>query len=273
MVVQLLSAEEQEGIKLPDLVQVAWPEGTDSHTALDPEFQDDSRDITGEVAGNIHREEYDDFWSSQLQPDLWTARVRAEGHKLSFIGDQWPEEYHERNNKSVAEDPEFTWQQLTDWERKGVVLRSATKPHCVSPLSVSSREVMQEVKKRLCLDLSRHINKLIKQEQVKLSGLDKALDILLPGDWQATYDLVSAYHHIRIHPDHRTLLRCCVPNPDSGEDIYFVFACMPFGLSTATHVLTRMTKPICVFATRNGIRHLIFIDDGKVNGENKAALL
>ena len=48
---------------------------------------------------------------------------------------------------------------------------------------------------------------------------------------------------------------------------------MLFGLSTATHVLTRLTKPICVFITRHGIRHTIFIDDGKVNGADKEILL
>ena len=84
---------------------------------------------------------------------------------------------------------------------------------------------------------------------------------------------MSAYHHVKIHPDHHTLLGCCVPHPDTGEDVYFVFACMPFGLSTATHVLTRLTKPICLYITRHGIRHTIFIDDGKVNGADKEILL
>ena len=48
---------------------------------------------------------------------------------------------------------------------------------------------------------------------------------------------------------------------------------MPFGLSTATHVLTRITKPICVYITKHGIRHTIFINDGKVNGADQKILL
>ena len=76
-----------------------------------------------------------------------------------------------------------------DWKDKGVTRISKTKPHCVSPLTVSLRDMEEETKKRLCLDLSRHINKLIRKEQVKLSSLDKALEILLPGDTQAVYDL------------------------------------------------------------------------------------
>ena len=117
----------------------------------------------------------------------------------------------------------------------------------------------------LCLDLSRHINKLLKKEVVRLSNLDKALQVLLRNDVQATYDLVSAYHHVAIHPDHQELLGCALPDPITGETVYFEFTCMPFGLATATHCLTRLTKPICIYITRNGIRHTIFIDDGKVN--------
>ena len=48
---------------------------------------------------------------------------------------------------------------------------------------------------------------------------------------------------------------------------------MPFGLSTATHVLTRITKPICIYITRHGIRHTIFIDDGKINAADKETLI
>ena len=246
---------------------------TEEEEDAEHEEEEEYRDIQGHVAGNIHQHCYDQFWREELQPDMWTARVRAEGYKLSFIDGKWPDAYEEPNNKSAVDNAPFAWQQLMDWKDKGVTVIVPDKPRCVSPLTVSLREMEEEVKKRLCLDLSRHINKLIKKEQVKLASLDKALEILLPGDMQAAYDLASAYHHVKIHPDYQTLLGCAVPHPDTGETVYFVFTCMPFGLSTATHVLTRMTKPICVYITKNGIRHSIFIDDGKVNAESKELLI
>ena len=279
----------QSGIGLPTLTEVEFPEvdeqqpnqsvqGEQEDTAAAEEESEDTesaeyRDIPGEVAANIHKKEFDDFWSQKLKPDLWTARVRAEGYKLSFIDGKWPEEYQEPNNKSALDNADFAWEQLMDWNRKGVVDIVEKKPHCVSPLTVSLRTLTPEdIKKRLCLDLSRHINKLIKKETVKLASLDKALEILLPLDFQAAYDLASAYHHVSIHPDYRTLLGCSLRHPQTGKEVFFVFKCMPFGLSTATHVLTRMTKPICVYITRNGIRHTIFIDDGKVNAADKETL-
>ena len=173
--------------------------------------------------------------------------MRAEGYKLSFKDDRWPEEYFEKNNKSAIDNMDFTWQQLCDWKRKGVVLQSRSKAHCVSPLSVASRLQAEEIKRRRCLDLSRHINILLKKEPVKLSTLEKAIDILLPGDEQATYDLASAYHHVSIHPDHRTLLGCCAPHPETGEDTFFVFACMPFGLYSYTCPHTHDGAYLCLY--------------------------
>ena len=161
------------GIKPPELVSAQLPPASSTvDLAGDWLCKDDSwkdfvvgladKRIAGEVAGNIHHPEFDKFWSEALKPDLWTARVRS-GYKLSFIGGQWPEAYRENNGKSAVENMDFVWDQLMDWNRKGVVI-SQSEPHCVSPLSVASRLMEdEEVKRRLCLDLSHHINKLIKK--------------------------------------------------------------------------------------------------------------
>ena len=40
---------------------------------------------------------------------------------------------------------------------------------------------------------------------------------------------------------------------------------MPFGLASATQCLARVTKPVCAYLASKGIRHSLYIDDGKVN--------
>lgn len=68
------------------------------------------------------------------------------------------------------------------------------------PLTVAIREISTDkLKKRLCLDLSRWINLVLAKEAVTLPSLDKALQSLMPEDYMATYDLSSAYHHVKIH--------------------------------------------------------------------------
>ena len=41
----------------------------------------------------------------------------------------------------------------------------------------------------------------------------------------------------------------------------------------ATRVITRIIKPLCIFIYKNGIRHTIFIDDGKVNAKSREDLV
>ena len=78
------------------------------------------------------------------------------------------------------------------------------------------------------------------------------------------YDLSSAYHHVKIHPDHRKYLGFAIPGSD-GKEEYYQFECMPFGLALATKCLASLTKPICALLAREGIRHSLYIDDGKIN--------
>ena len=86
--------------------------------------------------------------------------------------------------------------------------------------------------------------------------------MLLPGDFQATFDLKSAFQHVLIHPDFRKYLGFAVPAKDGGRDRYFVFRVLPFGLATAVQLLARLTKLICIFLAGEGIRLSFYIDDG-----------
>ena len=67
-----------------------------------------------------------------------------------------------------------------------------------------------------------------------------------PGDYQATLDLSSAYHHVRINAEFHTYLGMCVPD-EEGVPVYYAYTVLPFGLATAAQVLARMTKPVCVY--------------------------
>ena len=77
---------------------------------------------------------------------------------------------------------------LLEWSRR-------FKPHCINPLTVVARMVEGQLKKRLSIDLSRHVNPLLKQEAMTMTMLEKSLQLAMPGDWMATYDLMSAFHH------------------------------------------------------------------------------
>ena len=117
-------------------------------------------------------------------------QVLKEGYKLPFLSE--PDWYPEPNNKSAKEEPQFLREEVYKLRDKGVVSKVEKRPHCCSPLTVASRLLVSgKKKKRLCLDLSRKVNKHLKRE----------------GDVQATYNLSSAYHHIKILPEHKKIPR------------------------------------------------------------------
>ena len=212
------------------------------------------------VAGNIHDQRYRDFWLS-LQPDPFVLGVLQDGYRLPFRDGVTPGAYRENNNKTALENLPFLRSHVKSLVSDTTVEEVPFQPLCCSPLTVASRYVDSLLRLRMCIDLSRYINLLLKKEAVTLPSLDKALHLLLPGDFQATFDLKSAFHHVLIHPDHRKFLGFCIPDED-GRERFYVFRVLPFGLSTAVQLLARMTKPICIFLANEGIRLTIYIDDG-----------
>ena len=120
-----------------------------------------------------------------------------------------------------------------------------------------------KLKKRLCIDLSRHVNLFLMLEAMTMTTLDKSLAVIQPQDWLATYDLSSAFHHIPIHPDYHKYLGFSIEN-EEGEEEFYAYTCMPFGLATATQCLARVTKAITRYAALQGIRNVLYIDDGRI---------
>ncbi len=145
----------------------------------------------------------------------------------------------------------------------------------MSPLTVSKKYGRDgNIKNRLCWDGSRWVNLFIRVQKVVLSHLQRALEITRKGDFQVVYDLKAAYHHVRIHPSQTKYLGDApkylgyIPKPVGGTQ-YFVFLYLPFGLSSAVHCLTKLSKPLNAYIHGKGIRHSIYLEDGRINAETK----
>ena len=215
--------------------------------------------------GSIHKEEVRAYWQDTLQADQFGMDILRYGYKLPFQEGCELQQYREENNKSAIKYIDFAFEETERWENKKVVKEVWKTPLCISPLTVAARMVAEAEKLRLCLDLSRYMNKLLRKEAVRLAGIDKCTQKLLPGDYIGTYDLTSAFHHVRIYEPHQQYLGFCLPGRKEGEkERYFIFLVMPFGLASAVKCITRMTKPLCGYISSKGIRHSIYIDDGNV---------
>ena len=118
----------------------------------------------------------------------------------------------------------------------------------------------------MCIDLSRYVNLLLQKEPSKLSTIDIALNLTLPGDYQAVYDLEAAYHHVHVKEQDHELLGFEV------DSKWYMYTRMPFSLATAGQVLERIIKPIKTRIANKGIQHLIYIDDGRIVARTKEEL-
>ena len=108
------------------------------------------------------------------------------------------------------------------------------EPHVVNPLSVDTRP---SGKKRLIRDL-RHVNKFLLNEHIKFDDWRTFQHFVRPGGFLFKFDLRKGYHHVSMAPEHQTYLGFSWKI--NGRKKYFVFIVLPFGLSTAPMLFTKI---------------------------------
>ena len=220
---------------------------------------------TSFTPGSIHAEEVREFWKTNLKAGMWVMDTLRTGYVIPF--EKFPEAYEEPNNASALKDLDFVYKAVSDLKEIGIVKFVDYKPHCVSPFTISIKMGRDgQKKKRLCWDGSRCVNLCIKKQKVTLSHLQRALELTKDQDYQITYDLKAAYHHIRIHSSQTKFLGAAIPKPNGGTQ-YLLFLFLPFGLSSAVHCITKIFKPVNAYLHESGIRHSIYLDDGRVTSQ------
>ena len=74
------------------------------------------------------------------------------------------------------------------------------------------------------------------------------------------FDFRSGYHHIDIFEEHQIYLGFSWTK--SGVTSYYSFVVLPFGLSTAGYIFTKVCRVLVKNWRANGVKIAIFIDDG-----------
>ena len=127
-------------------------------------------------------------------------------------------------------------------------------PHVCSPLlAVQSGKG----KKRLIINL-KYLNLYLWKDKFKYEDMRSALNYFEKGDFVFTFDLKSGYHHVDIHESSQTVLDFC------WKGRYYVLTVLPFGLSTACYLFTKLLRPVVKHIRSQGIRIVLYIDDGIV---------
>ena len=99
------------------------------------------------------------------------------------------------------------------------------------------------------------LNRFLPKEKFKMEGLHTARSLQRKGDYMMKLDLKDAYYAVPIHPESRKYLRF------QFKGTIYEFCCLPFGLSLAPRVFTRILRPFVAKLRTEGIRTVIYLDD------------
>ena len=200
------------------------------------------------------------FWRS-LGTSQFIPNVISQGYKIPFF--EIPTPFFKANNASALSNRSFVSKAVNELLHTNLVEEIFCVPDIVNPLSVSTRS---SGKQRLILDL-RHMNSFIFKQKFKCEDLSVAIQIFNQGCHLFKFDLKSGYHHIEIFPAHRKFLTFAW-DFGTGSSRYFQFCVLPFGLSSAPFIFTKMFKPLLKSWRSRGIPIAIFLDDGLGGGSD-----
>ena len=175
------------------------------------------------------------------------------GYKIPFL--TTPDPYYFDNRSSAVRRKSFVEFQIRELLENGCISEVPDCPEFINPLHVV---VQQEW---LILDLF-HLNNFIVKTHVKYEDLKTVLQLLKKGDYVFSFHLKSAYHNVDIFEEHhRKYLSFCWQFSD-GTVRYFHFNVLPFGLSPAPQVFTKLMRQLIKYWRTKAIRVVIYIDDG-----------
>ena len=178
-----------------------------------------------------------------------------------------PSSYEEDNNKNARDNLGAVREKVNDWLLSNSVEKVPYKPFCVNPLNLVTKtdNVTGKLKHRPCIDMSRHLNPLMKEEKCKLEDLSIAEQLVDKNDFMCTLDLKNQFFHVQLNSDYKKFFGFKLPN-ESGVNEYYQFKVMAYGCKPAVNIVTRLLKPVKQFLHLLGIRFTIYIDDGRVLG-------
>ena len=179
------------------------------------------------------------------------------GYKILFRETPLPYSIENRSSSSARRQDSFVEGAISELMSRGCLREVSDYPQFCNPLHVA---VQSSGKLRLILDLS-HLNKFVVKKSVKYEDLRTVLQLFSPGVFVFSFDLKSAYHHIDICEEHKKFLSFKWPSVD-GAMKFYEFKVLPFGLTSAPYIFTKVTRQLVKFWRGCGILALMYLDDG-----------
>ncbi|CAL5224726.1 g7458 [Coccomyxa viridis] len=191
------------------------------------------------------------FWKL-FCTSTWVLSWISDGYQIPW--NEWgpPPSHAYANQQGALRHQEFVSKEVADLLARGSIIQTDRPPLVVNPLNV----VEHNGKLRLILDLV-YVNYYIRKEGMKFRYEDIRQTSLYfkPDDHMFSVDLQKAYHHVDMHESTWDYLGF------SWLGQTYTFTVMPFGLSPACWVFTKLTNELVGRWRALGIRVIHYIDD------------
>lgn len=158
-----------------------------------------------------------------------------------------------------SEEREQITIQIDQLLAKGAIVRC--KPTNRQVISNIFLRPKRDGSNRLIINLKK-LNSFIAHEHFKMEDRKTAKRLMSPDCYMATLVLKDAYYLISLDKSHRKYVRF-----QFGQE-YFEFTCLPFGLSTAPFVFTKIMKPVVTYLRQQGCQSVIYLDDFLLFGDS-----
>ena len=195
-----------------------------------------------------------EFWSNSVQASDFIISTIVDGYRIPFF--DLPEGYFIPNRSSAFKFKDFVNEAISELIEHGFVMEVDILPVFINPLHVVQQS---SGKCSLILDLS-HLNKFVWKQSVRYNDIRTVFDLFQSGYFFFTFYLKSGYHHVQIFPDHRQYLSFSWRFDSVVK--YFVFTILPFGLSSAPYIFTKLVRALLGYWRGLGRRVVTFLDDG-----------
>jgi len=146
--------------------------------------------------------------------------------------------------------------------KKAIEEVNPQKIHFISPMFVVPKKGGRW---RPVLNL-KSLNQYVRKTHFKMEDIRNLKDILQENDFMAKLDLWEAYFSIPMAEESRKFLQF------KWKRKCFQFTCLPFGLSSAPYIFTKLLKPVLTCLREQGIRCLMYIDDMLILGKTQEEL-
>ena len=182
----------------------------------------------------------------------WVLSWISDGYQIQWGERGLPPPHAFANEQGALKLPDFVSDEIADLLARGSIIQTERPPLVINPLNV----VEHNGKLRLILDLV-YVNHFISKEGLKFKyeGIKLTSLYFTPDDSIFSVDLEKAYHHVDMHESTWEYLGF------SWLGKTYTFTVMPFGLSPACWVFTKLTNELVGRWRSHGIKLVHYLDD------------